>query len=63
MRCVVGFLACLYIRIVSCLAFCWGGRPPVPGAVGEFFLGGFQDGEDRIEGFGAGELGAELTIG
>ena len=36
---------------------------PSPRAVGEFFLGGFQDGEDRIEGFGAGELGAEFAIG
>ena len=45
------------------MTVCWGGRPPVPGAVGEFFLGGFQDGEDHIEGFGAGELGAEFAIG
>jgi len=28
-----------------------------------FSSGGFQDGEDRIEGFGAGELGAEFAIG
>ena len=28
-----------------------------------FSSGGFQDGEDRIEGFGAGELGAQPAVG
>ena len=35
---------------------------PGPG-VGEFFLGGFQNGEDAVEGFGAGELVAESCAG
>ena len=36
---------------------------PGPGVVGEFFLGGFQDGEDGAEGIGSRELGAELAVG
>ena len=36
---------------------------PGPGAVGPFFLSGFQDGEDGIEGLWSRELGAELAVG
>ena len=36
---------------------------PGPGAVGPFFLGGFQDGEDGVECFGSRELGAQPAIG
>ena len=32
---------------------------PGPGAVSQFFLGGYQDGEDGAEGLGSRELGAQ----
>ena len=35
---------------------------PGPGAVGPFFLGGFQDGEDGVEGLGSRELGAQPAV-
>ena len=36
---------------------------PGPGAIGPFFLGGFQDGEDGAEGLWSLELGPEPAVG
>lgn len=44
------------------MTVCWGRRPPGPGVVGPFFLGGFQDCEDGAEGLWSRELGAQSAV-